>query len=613
MLTVTLVYLLICLLMALRAAARDREQVPAAALLASAVLLFSAQWLFTASAQVALAGLAVFTGGVLAYRPARTLPLPALPLWTGFAVIAVSSGIKCFSLAEWPTHLNAYSAETGWWGIRTLAGEWPVDFFRGKEFDLVAGGTSPLHLPLLWVTVRLFGGTIYAVRMAEVAASTVLLVVFWLWLRRQLAGGWALLSLTVFAMSPWHLAQSRMGTFYSASVAVALSLLYLGGELWSTAGARLRHWLAFGFCTGLIGYSYAPLKVLYAFSLVVTCAVALASRRGGRRQWWRGPLLAVSVVAVAITVQLGGLGRFDEMFRRDFGPLATDTSVWHKTAADEVTAEVQPLPVVAANVMRNAVVWWDWTWADTTVLAWYAPALAVAVPAASVLLFRPPYWVPSLYFLIGALPPLIIFPVQRRSLVLWPLVYVAGVVGGRELARIGARQINRRWWRGATWSLLAACLGLASAHGLHVYATTNSIVGIRPYFGPDHQVDMMIEAERMLPLCRVYFVNPTVEERLVTSVRLFEAARQLGDRDRFGFIEFVPGEDRPDVPYDLPLCFFELNRPDEVDAVEGAVAALAELFPEAMALRRWAGDGSDTLFYTILMVRRGEEDGGESD
>src|SRR5690606_17082743 len=124
-------------------------------------------------------------------------------------------------------------------------------------------------------------------------------------------------------------------------------------------------------------------------------------------------------------------------------------------------------------------------------------------------------------------PPLITYPIPRRTLVLWPLVYVAGVVAGRELARMCARQFDRPWWRATTWVLYGTSLAMATAHGLHVYVTTNSVVGTTQYFGPDHQLEMYLEAERMLPTCRVYFVNPTFEETMVASVRLFEPARRL--------------------------------------------------------------------------------------
>ncbi len=605
LLSLALVYLLVCLALALRAAARDSRESSAVALIAASAVFLSAVWLYASSGQFALFGLLLFGIGVALGAPSQApTPRPPGGWWSGLLVIALSTAVKLVDLETFPEHLNAYSAETGLWGIYTLDGIWPKGMLRGKEYDLVNGGQSPLHLPLLWATVRMFGGTIYALRFAEVVASTVMLLVFWAWLRRRLRGGWGLVALASFAFSPWHLAQSRMGTFYSASVGLGLGLLWIADRLSADARMRSGWWVAFGACAGLIGYAYAPLKVLYLFYFLVTLGLAWSGWRAGLRGWWRGPTAGLVVLACLVAVQLGWPPRFDQMFRRDFGPLATDTSIWHKTTTDQVSAETQPSAVVAANLWRNLVEWWSRTWAERRILAWYAPALSIAVPSALFLLWFPSYRVPALYFLIGVLPPLIIFPVQRRTLVLWPLVYVAGVVAGRELLQICGRLVDRRWWRSATWALFVACALVAAVHGVKVYATTNSIVGVGTYFGPEYRLQMLAEAERMMPSCRVFLVNPTIEEKVVALVRLFEPSRRIGDRDRFGFLDY--SGDGVAVPRDMPLCFFHLHRPDDDPAAADVIESLAQSFEGAMVLRRWAGDGSDTLHYSLLMVAGGE-------
>lgn len=600
-----LLYLMACLVLALVVAAGDPRRSGAAAMIAAAAVFLSAAWLYASGSSFAVLGLVLFVvglglgGGTPSAPPASA----TAPQWSGLAVIAISTAVKCLALTEWPEHLNAYSAETGLWGIYTLEGHWPAGLLRGKEYDLVNGGQSPLYLPLLALVMRVFGGTVFSLRLAEVVASTALLAVLWLWLRTQRLGWWATAALAVFAFSPWHLAQSRMGTFYSASVTLGLLMLWIAERLRGDRGGRISWWLAFGLCAGLVGYAYAPLKVLYLFFLAVSLGLGAAGWRAGRRGWWRGPIAAWLVLAALVAVQLGWPPRFDEMFRRDFGTLATDTSVWHKTTADQVTAETQPPTVVAANVARNLGEWWRRTWSERRILTWYAPALSVAVPTAVLLLLRGSHRIPALYFLVGMIPPLIIFPVQRRTLVLWPLVYVAGVVAARELGHICAGLVDRGWWRGLANVVLAATLLICSVHGLRVYAATNSIVGLGTYFGPEHRLAMIREAERMLTSCRVYFVNATIEEMVVASVRLFEPARRVGGGERFEFIEY--DGNYLAVPRDEPLCFFQLARPDD-DHGGDVMERLAENFRGAMLLRRWAGDGSDTLEYSVLMVSAGE-------
>lgn len=595
--------------------------------IAAAAAFLGAQWLYAASAQFAVVGVVLFVLGLAGRVGAGAAdPAPrqarAVVWWVGLPVVAVATALKMVDLGAWPEHLNAYSAETGWWGILTLEGVWPRDWLRGVEYDLVNGGRSPLHLPLTWLTVRLAGGTVFAVRFAEVLASTALLLVFWQWLRLRLNGWWSVAALTVFALSPWHLAQSRMGTFFSASVAVGLTMLWAADRLDQIergAGAatvaaprRLALWAVLGLSAGLVGYAYAPLKVLYLFFAVVWLVLSAAAWRRRRPGWWGGPVAALLLFAVVFALQIGIPPRFEQMFRRDFGPLATDTSIWHKTTDGVVTAEAQPPAVVLANAAANLVEWWRATWSEEGILVWYAPALAVAVPAAALLVWRAATWVPALYLLIGAIPPLMIYPVQRRTLVLWPLVYVAGVVAGRELAAACGRLIDRAWWRATTGVVFVGFAALAAVHGLAVYAKTNSIVGVGSYFGPDYQLEMLREAERLLPSCRVYFVNPTFEDQIVSSVQLYESARRADSP--IEFVDFSPGDEPPSLLRDRPLCLFLLERDDPVAGV-GAEAVMSELgegLAGSMLLRRWAGDGSDTLQYVLVMVAAaaGEEQDG---
>ncbi len=612
-----LALLLVCLLAALVGAASDRRRLGEAALIAAAAIFLVADWQFAADGRFALYGLVPLVIGLAATPQLGRgeSPSPPASWWWAALVVAVATAVKLVDLAGFPDHLNAYSAETGWWGILTLEGVWPDGFWRGQEYDLVNGGRSPLHLPLTWIAVRVFGGTVSAVRFAEVLASTVLLVVFFGWLRDRLHGLWSVAALATFAFSPWHLAQSRMGTFFSASVALGLALLWAADRVdraeRSGRAASPLTWATFGLLAGLIGYAYAPLKVLYLFFAIVWLRATAAAWRRGESGWWRGPLLSLALAGGVLAVQLGVPPRFEDMFRRDFGPLATDNSVWHKTLHDQVTAETQPLTVVAGNVWRNLAEWWTRTWAENRILAWYPTALTIGVFLAVRMLWRAETWVPACYFLIGVIPPLMIFPVQRRTLVLWPLVYVVGVLAGRELASICAGLIDRRWWRATIRAAFVAFWVIASVHGLKVYARTNSIVGIGSYFGPDYHLDMLAEAERLLPSCRVYFVNATFEDQMVASVHLYEPARRVGEGKHFGFIEFSEGDGEPGVLRDRPLCFLLLSRDEEdsVASLEATMRSLGRWFSGNMLLHRWAPDGSDTVQYLLLMTGAASEGG----
>ncbi len=544
-------FLLLCLVAALR-----RQRGADAALVGGALVFLLARWWATLESGLA-APLAILGGvlvviGILA-APASP-PAPRLPFWVGVAVALAALVLKSIALDTWPAHLNAYSAETGLRGLQALDGSWPRQFFSSKEYDLVNGGVSPLQLPLTWLSMKGLGGTITALRFAEVAASTALLLIFWAWLRVRLPGMSGLLALTLFATAPWHLAQSRMGTFFSVSVTWALLLLLLAERV-ARGRAALWQWALFGACAGGIGYCYAPINVLYLFFPLVLLAGAGAS--GGMR----GAAVATVCFAAVIAVQVGVPPRFDHVLHREFGALATDTSILRKTADGRVADELQPLGVIAGNGLANAATWWRRTWDEPAISSWYAVSLTIALPLAIAALASRRLRVAALFFLIGTLPPLLVYPVHRRSLIVWPFVYAIGAVVLGKLVAACGRSFDSPVWRGATGGLAFAAVLAAVLHGFFVYATTNSTVRTGTYFGPDHRLEMLLEAERLLPLCVVVFVNPTFEEEVVARMRLYEPARRSGGRFDFA-IAGADGVDPPPEEGDA-TCFLQLEVPDE--------------------------------------------------
>ncbi len=523
---------------------------------------------------------------------------PPGPVWWGGLVILLSTLLKCLDLGEWPAHLNAYSAETGLRGIEAATGTWPTAIWRAQEYDLVNGGVSPLHLPISWLSVKLFGGNVLATRFAEVVGSTFLLAVFWAWIRTRVGGTLAVLGLSAFAFSPWHLAQSRMGTFFSISVAVAISMLAIAERIAGDRRESALWWAGFGTCCGLLGYAYTPIKVLYLFFLVVVTGLGYQGWRRGLAAWWKGPAIAVAVATVMLGVQLGVPPRFGTMLRHDYGELATDTSVWHKNRTGEVTAHVQPLIVIVENFASNVQAWWWNAWYVDDVAIWYAPAALLAVITAF-------WWLPSRawilasFCLIGALPPLLVYPVARRSLVIWPLVYVFGALFATVVARVCRSSVDRAWWRLLTQGVSACAVVLIGLHGLSVYASTNSVVRLGTYFGPHHRLDMLLEAEKLLPRCRAKFIGLSFEDRMVARVRLFDAATRTGDPERFTFLDIDAARLLSDLGRDGADCLFFL---DGTDADPTVMTDLAQTFAKSALMQRYSTDGSGELLYKVLIV-----------
>jgi hypothetical protein len=284
------------------------------------------------------------------------------------------------------------------------------------------------------------------------------------------------------------------------------------------------------------------------------------------------------------------------MFRHDFGSLATDTSIWHKTADDVVSEEIQPLRTIVENLFRNASTWMRQTYEEETILAWYAPALSIGTLTAAVGLLRGRQWVTALYFLIGILPPLLIFPVDRRSLIAWPFVYVFGVVFVRQLVVSADRISTRAAWRIASRAVAIGALIAFSLHGLHLFATTNSIVHAGTYFGPDHRTDMLDDAERLFPECHLYFVNLDDTALPVVHVRLYEPGRELERQWDYAFLTLEEGQTEiADLRPERPLCFLYLAEEGD-DAI---MHTLRDILPGGTLLRRVSSEEEGLLLYSV--------------
>lgn len=546
-----------------------------------------------AATALVLSGLAVLVahGAHFGWSATDVSEAAASRWWPGLLIIATAFALKCHQLDDWPPNLNTYSAMTGEEGLRALAGEWPERFFGVRAYPLAEGGKSPLHLPILWAAMKIFGGTVFSVRFAEVLASTALLAVFWVWLRGALPRPWAALALAVFAFSPWHLAQSRFGTFFSLSAALALSMLCLG-ERSARDGPRVwAAWVALGLCAGAIGWLYAPLQVLYAFFAVLLLAGAL---RPGRRL---EPLAAVAGFAVVVGVQLVQSGP-EAFMRSDFGQLATDTVIWRKTADDVVTREIQAPAVIADHFARNIDRWFREIFRDGTILVWYAPALAIGLLYALSDVLRGSTWVRGAYFLIGVLPPLLIFPLHRRSLVLWPLVYVAAVRFGRELVVAAAATRWPRWPRRLAAAAVAGIIVASSMHGLRLFAVANTAALVYPYFGPPHQYMMIDEAERLLPYYRLLFVNPATMKHTV-AIGLYEPARATRRPQPYELIEIRQGERQLErfLRDNEKSCFIYLNDEEHTWVTDTLAAGL----PAGRLIQRRRAPGEPAL-YSLYFV-----------
>jgi hypothetical protein len=450
------------------------------------------------------------------------------PLRLGLIVIVLITAIKLVELESWPLFLNEYAGNTGIWGLSAFEGNWPGNPFQGRGFDLRGGGQSPLMLPVMWITMQQFGVNVWSVRFSEVVGSTVLLLFLWLWLRRTFPGKWSLAALIVFGLSPWHLAQSRMGTFFSISAAVAIGMLLSADGLnrAKTVPASTAWWLLFGFLAGCIGWSYAPMKVLYLFFLYVVIMVPVLNRHKQKRSWV-GALCSVLVFSAVFTVQFQGLQHPKNMFQSHFGSLATDNPVWRKTIDDQVVNTIQPVSVITHNIYRNLIEWIRVTFTESDILRLYPGALIMSFVIAVLCLVCRWSFILPVYYFCGILPPLLIFPLHRRSLIIWPLVYVTAVVLLRETAVVGTRLGKRSYARKVVPLMVGFCLIPILLHGFHIWISTWSIVKDHSYFGPARRLEAIDFAADIAEDHSIVFLNPWVHEDVI-KITLYETNHELG-------------------------------------------------------------------------------------
>lgn len=523
-------------------------------------------------------------------------------------ILVLGLGVRLIDLAGWPPNINDYAAMAGTDAIDVLERGWPSGLWQGQPNDLQSGGKSPLHAPLLWLLFRTTGPNIYSVRLAEVIGFMVAAGIFWAWLARTFSAGLALLALSLFIFCPWQIAQSRMGTYQSISMAVALGLLLCADRVFRRPPAQWGWWIGLGLCAGLVGYGYAAMRVLYLFASAVLVVGAWQCRRSAHRLV--GPAVALMIWLSLLAVQCAGSGslwhdlrtNFAEgrvrMFRSSMGALATDQAIWLKTSDHRVTQEVQPWDVVLNNFAFNLLELVRWHFSTHNIHVFYAYGFWFGVLFCLAALLHRWFWVVPLYYLLGFLPCLLVFPVVRRSFAMWPLVYVALVVLAWGMIVDADRLLPWRWWRAANRTIVGLAFLVASLHGLHLFARDNSTIGIGPPFGTDHRAEMIEEIKSLLPTHHVYIVDANIQVHAFR-IGLYETEQRLGKGSRYSFTYVAQGQDlhsllRPGEP----VCFAILEEPPR----EWVAAYLQRALPQGRIDRRTSARAGGRNVYTFYFL-----------
>jgi hypothetical protein len=402
-----------------------------------------------------------------------------------YTIIAVSTAIKLYNLATWPSLLNDYAAQTGVEAYSKFAqGALSWQSMRLTP-HLHSGGASILHAPLVLLACKLFGYSTYAIRFAEVVGSIATLSFLWLLLQTLRLGSASVIALAAFALSAEHIATSRMGTFYSTSQALGLCIAWLSASLIDCNKLLSgRYLMGLVVAMLLLPFSYAPLAALFIF-IPMSLWLTFPHRKLPVTHRRYVAILSACVLGLAFATWYRQAPF--KTFKQAAPILATDTPVWFKTQTAVDFRAVQSPLTIAHNALGNITT----TMLDAIVLRTnmepaYTFASGVLLYLSVVGLAARRWRLASMYTLIGFLPIVATYPLLRRGILIRPLVPLVVVLYLREYWGLVVKTITNRFVRTVTLSALVALTCTIPVHGLYLYAKNNSPIGLAPSFGPEY-------------------------------------------------------------------------------------------------------------------------------
>lgn len=185
-----------------------------------------------------------------------------------------------------------------------------LDFWARPSWSIVHltdgvmtdSGRSPLIALPIWVSFKLLGVHLAAMRLPIVLLAGLAVPLTWLVGRRLAGPGAALLGAVLLALSPVFLLYGRTATLVGLSLVPAL--LTIHALLRVLERPRDWRWLiALQVVLLLDAYAYSPIRFLWPLSLVLVLGEALWRR--GERRW-----LLVALVATALVLPLGITGAY---------------------------------------------------------------------------------------------------------------------------------------------------------------------------------------------------------------------------------------------------------------------------------------------------------------
>lgn len=231
---------------------------------------------------------------------------------------ALAAALRLLSLSHVPPGLYRDEAFNGLDALRVLSGEHPIYFAANR-------GREPLFIYFIAATVRLFGRSPGALRLAAAVCGTLTVPATYLMARTWFNQRVGLLSAAIIAITYWHVQLSRVGFRAIVLPLVFALLLWVGGRAFRTR--RRSTWLFAGILYGITFYTYVAAR----FTPLVLIGFALYAVWAGyaRRLWPAAACFAIGAVTALLPLGVFTLNNWDIVMGRPgqvsvFNPLINE-------------------------------------------------------------------------------------------------------------------------------------------------------------------------------------------------------------------------------------------------------------------------------------------------
>ncbi|MFL5758256.1 MAG: glycosyltransferase family 39 protein [Thermomicrobiales bacterium] len=243
------------------------------------------------------------------------------------ALFLVSAAILLFKLGQHPPFSYNWESYT----IRDFFHFWDhpsTAIFNVSEGLMTDSGRSPLLVPLIWVSMKVFGVGLLALRLPGALTSAFAVPLTWLVGCRLVSARAGLLSAALLALLPAFLLYGRTGTIVALSLVPALITLYC--LLRALKEPRQWEWLALLQVTLIVSvYAYSPIRILWPIS-VALFVVEMALHREERRRLAITCLVTILVLPIFLTFFQGTSNHNPKAAIRDYYNARGETALsWH--------------------------------------------------------------------------------------------------------------------------------------------------------------------------------------------------------------------------------------------------------------------------------------------